>query len=111
MIHTFENAVVIRKTYEYLIDQYDATQTGITDICIIPADLRKMAHFLGHYKVRSAEDALILSGFDIKKVRIVVIYEQTLVSAGQMIDLDEYLTANGIPKSYDKVTRTFVTMN
>jgi len=111
MIHTYENAVKIREAYTYLIGEYDGNESNITDICIIPADLKHLAHFLEHYKIRAAEDSLMLSGFDEKSVRIVVIHEQTLAFPAYMIDLDEYLTKKGIPKTYDKVTRTFVTMN
>ena len=111
MIHTYENALQIRKAYEYLIEKYDESGSGITDICIIPVDLRRLAHFLEHYKTKSAVDSLRLSGFDRTSVRIVVIHEQTLVQHGYMVDLDEYLTKKGIKKSYDNVTKTFVTMN
>ncbi len=111
MIHTYENAVKIRDTYTYLIDQYNEKESNITDICIIPADLKNLAHFLEHYKVNNAEESLMLSGFDENRVRIVVIHEQTLAFPGYLMDLDEYLTKKGIPKTYDQVTRTFVTMN
>ena len=111
MIHTYENALQIRKAYEYLIEKYDETGSNITDICIIPADLKRMAHFLEHYKLKSAEDSLRLAGFDRSRVRIVVMHEQTLVLPGHMIDLDEYLTKKGIKKTYDNVTKTYVTMN
>ncbi|MEO8772412.1 MAG: hypothetical protein ABI402_20095 [Ferruginibacter sp.] len=111
MIHTYENALQIRKAYEYLIEKYDETGFNITDICIIPADLKRMAHFLKNYKLKSAFDSLMQAGFDRSRVRIVVIHEQTLAMSGYMIDLDEYLTKKGIKKAYDNVTKTYVTMN
>jgi len=111
MIHTYENALKIRKAYKYLIDKYLETGSRITDLCIIPANLRQLTIFLDHYKAMSGELALQLFGFDETKVRIVVIHEQTLTDPGFMIDLEEYLTRKGIPKRYDPVTRTLVTLN
>ncbi len=111
MIHTYENALAIRKAYKYLINTYSESESNINDICIIPADLRQLAKFLEHYKDKSADESLRLSGFDVNRVRVVVIHEQTLNTPGYMIDLDEHLTKKGIKKTYDKVTRSFLTLN
>ena len=70
-----------------------------------------MAHFLEYYKVKNGEEALMLSGYDENRVRIVVIFEQTFTFPGHMLDLDEYLSQKGIEKTYDRVTKTFVTPN
>ncbi|MFT3911106.1 MAG: hypothetical protein QM737_16925 [Ferruginibacter sp.] len=111
MLHTYENAIKIREAYEHLIGDYHDKESNITDICIVPVNLKQLAHFLEYYKVKNAEESLMLSGYDEKRVRIVVIFEQTLILPGHMLDLDEYLTKKGIEKTYDMVTRTFVTPN
>lgn len=111
MIHTYENAIRIRKAYEYLISKYTEKGSSITDICIIPADLKHLSHFFDYYKTHNAEESLKLAGFDRNRVRIVVIHEQSLSYPGFMMDLDEYLSRRGIEKMYDQVTRTYVTPN
>ncbi len=110
-MHAYENALKIRKAYKHLIGNYLETGSAITDICIIPANLRQLASFLDYYKNLSAEESLELSGFDRNRVRIVVIHEQTLTDPGYMIDLDEYLTRMGITKTYDAVTKTLLFFN
>jgi hypothetical protein len=111
MIYTYENALTIRKAYQHLISKYSESASNITDICIIPADLRLLDRFLEYYKEKPAEEALELSGFDRDCVRLVVIHEQTLQHPASMVDLDEYLFQKGIKKTYDPVTRSFVTLN
>ncbi|MEO6670981.1 MAG: hypothetical protein ABIN36_15985 [Ferruginibacter sp.] len=106
MIYTYEHALQIHKRYEYLIEKYDETASNITDLCIIPADTKRIADFLDHYKFNSAADSLSLSGFDKMRVRIVIMHEQTLIQPGCMIDLDEYL-----PVSEKQVEKSEMTQN
>ncbi|MBS1742828.1 MAG: hypothetical protein JST81_07290 [Bacteroidetes bacterium] len=111
MIHTYENACRICKAYKDLISSYNEKGSSIIDVCVIPADLKQLSHFLEHYKTRSAEEALQLSGYDPNRVRIVVIHEQSLRYPSFMLDLDEYLTRHNIEKKYDQVTKSFLTLN
>lgn len=102
MTLTYENAICIRKSYEYLINKYNPYDFGITDICIIPADLERLPLFLEYYKNVPADESLQLTGYDPESVRLIVIREQSLTHPSFIMELDEYLTRAGIEKNYDQ---------
>lgn len=106
MTHTYESATQICKAYAYLIGEYTVAEPCITDICIIPFELDQMMVFFEEYKTKDAPEALKIAGYDPKRVRIVVIYEQTFTSPGHLVDLDDYLAHRGIEKVYERSDRS-----